>query len=353
MNILKISDSSCRIRVDDQDDLWALSKVCRKGVQIGMLSHRRDSTTGSTDGGRAKEAERKAMWIVLIIEHTEFHTFSESLRTTGIITEAPIDQGSHHTHSIELHSEIELQWQNNIPVEDRELLRKAADVGSKAKVLLIVVENDEIQLFEVTANGLRDGTQFNLRGGGKREGDSAFTRESFFEDTAKETFLVVRPGMPLLLCGPGSARETFAAALKKVGCKETIRTVSTSIGGRAAANEVLREGLANDILGEHTMVRQTRLIEDALERVGTNGAVAYGGLEILNATEQGAVETLIINADLLRSETELCVDKPWSIISEMVLSSGGEIEQSSTDHDAGAQLLGFGGAIALLRWKLE
>ena len=96
MKILKISDSSCRIRIDDQDDLWALSKVCRKGVQIGMLSHRRDSTTGSTDGGRAKEAERKSMWIVLIIEHTEFHTFSESLRTTGIITEAPIDQGSHH-----------------------------------------------------------------------------------------------------------------------------------------------------------------------------------------------------------------------------------------------------------------
>ena len=52
-----------------------------------------------------------------------------------------------------MHSEIELQWQNNIPIEDRELLRKAADVGSKAKVLLIVVENDEIQLFEVTANG--------------------------------------------------------------------------------------------------------------------------------------------------------------------------------------------------------
>ena len=353
MKILNISDSSCRVRVDDIDDLWALAQVCRKGVQIGMLGHRRDSSTASKVGDRAKEAERKAMWIILDINHNEFHSFSESLRTTGIIIEAPIDQGSHHTHSVELFSEIELKWQNTIPLEDRELLKKTADSGSKAKVLLIVVENDEIQLFEVTANGLKEGALFNLRGGGKREGDSESTRDSFFEETARETLLIVRPGMPLLLCGPGSARETFATALRNKGCTETIRTVSTSIGGRAAANEVLREGLANDILGEHTIVRQTKLIEEALTRVGTQGAVAYGGLEILNATEQGAVETLIIIAEMLRDETELCVDKPWSLISEMILSSGGEVEQSSTDHDAGAQLLGFGGAIALLRWKME
>ncbi len=353
MKILQLSDSSCRIRVDDQDDLWVLAQVCRKGIQIGMLGHRRDSTTGNKDGGRAKETERKTMWIVLEIEQNEYHSFSESLRTTGIIIEAPIDQGRHHTHSIEMNSEIQLNWRDIIPIEDRELLQKSADLGAKVKVLLIVVENDEIQLFEVTPNGLKDGSEFNLRGGGKREGDSAPTRDSFFEDTAKETMLVVRPGMPLLLCGPGSARERFAEALKNAGCKETIRTVSTSIGGRAAANEVLREGLADDVLGEHTIVRQTRLIEDALSRVGTGGAVAYGALEILDAAEQGAVETLIILADLLRDETQYCVDKTWSTVSELVLESGGEVEQSSTDHDAGAQLLGFGGVIALLRWKLE
>ncbi len=95
------------------------------------------------------------------------------------------------------------------------------------------------------------------------------------------------------------------------------------------------------------------MIEEALSRVGTEGAVAYGALEILNAAEQGAIETLIIIADLLRDETQLCVDRTWSTISELVLSSGGEVEQSSKDHDAGAQLLGLGGVIALLRWKLE
>ena len=50
----------------------------------------------------------------------------------------------------------------------------------------------------------------------------------------------------------------------------------TSIGGRAAANEVLSEGLADTLLGEHAIVEQVRAIEEALRRISTDGAVTYG-----------------------------------------------------------------------------
>ena len=43
----------------------------------------------------------------------------------------------------------------------------------------------------------------------------------------------------------------------------------------------------------------------------------------------------------------------WSSIAEVVEASGGRVIQASTEHDAGKQLEGMGGAIALLRWKLE
>ena len=58
MKILQISDSSCRIRVDDLDDLWVLAQVCRKGIQIGMLGHRRDSTTVNQEGRAKRQKER-------------------------------------------------------------------------------------------------------------------------------------------------------------------------------------------------------------------------------------------------------------------------------------------------------
>ena len=55
-------------------------------------------------------------------------------------------------------------------------------------------------------------------------------------------------------------------------------------------------------------------------------------------------------ADLLRSEDR---QSDWESISGAVEASGGKVIQASTEHDAGKQLEGMGGAIALLRWKLE
>ena len=43
----------------------------------------------------------------------------------------------------------------------------------------------------------------------------------------------------------------------------------------------------------------------------------------------------------------------WVKIASTVESSGGSLIQASVDHDSGQHLLGFGGAIALLRWKTE
>ena len=79
-----------------------------RGAEVGMLTHRRDSTTGTQEGGRSKQAERKPMWIALRVEETSFHPFSDNLRLQGLIVEGPVDIGSYHTHTIEIGSEIEI-----------------------------------------------------------------------------------------------------------------------------------------------------------------------------------------------------------------------------------------------------
>ena len=100
------------------------------------------------------------------------------------------------------------------------------------------------------------------------------------------------------------------------------------------------------------MVREIRAIEEALRRESVNGPVTYGLVPISGAASQGAVESLIIDASLLREGDESS-RKKWEDICSEIRSSRGAIIQASTDHDAGQQLLGMGGAIALLRWKLD
>ena len=350
MKRIKWLDEGIRLRIQSEDDLWILSKICRSGCLVGMLSHRRDSTTGTKEEGRAKSAERKPMWILLEVIENYFQSFTDNLRIHGTIKEAKIDIGSHHTHVISLGDEVEITRQGGFKKSDIALLKQGFDEQLRTKAGLIVIENDEVMIFQVSSHGIRDISHFSLRGGGKRIGDSSKIRKEFFEGVASEVMMVFQEEIPLILCGPGLTREQFEKDLVLKGVKNSITNVATSIGGRSAANEVLSEGLVDDFLGQHKLIEQIKLIERGLKEIATEGNVAYGSYEISLAAKEGAIEKLVLDANLLRTENTEENEK-WEGIVDDVNTSGGVVIQASVDHDSGKQLLGLGGALALLRWK--
>ena len=342
MQVVKREFGLYRIRIDCDDDLWTLARLCVKGRSIGMLGERRDQTTAGQEGGRAKAAERKKMWIKLAIESSEFQTFSDNLRVHGIIEEAQFDIGSHHTHIVEIRDEIELTSQQEFPKVDHDLIAQACSNSGKAKVVIIVVESDEAIMYEITGRGVREVSTWTMRGGGKYTGAklSEGVSKSFFEKISKEANDSIPEGTPIVICGPGHAREKLAPLIN--GPK---KLVATSMGGRGAANEVISEGLAGDILSEHAVVQETALLEEAWTRISTDGHVAYGREMIIKALEEGAIETLLITAELVREDN-------WESIISALDDIGAKLIQCSTDHDAGEQLVGMGGAVALLRFKV-
>ncbi len=70
MDILSRSPEEWRLRVRTVDDLWVLQRLIKPGMSMGMLGERRDQTTSGDEGGRAKQAERKKMWIQLLVQYT-------------------------------------------------------------------------------------------------------------------------------------------------------------------------------------------------------------------------------------------------------------------------------------------
>ena len=348
MKKIKNIEDGVRLQVQHEDDLWTLAQMVRPGCLIGMMGFRRDQSTGTQESGRAKAADRKPMWIVLNAESTEFQPFTDNLRIHGIISEAVMDKGSHHTHAVSPRDELEISWTGGISESDRSLLSEALQDSGRGRVAIAVVESDEILLFEIAQHGMRQvGDTFTLRGGGKREGKSTAIRNAFLKKVAEQASQAISADMPVVICGPGMAREQFDSLLKGTGVGHRTLNIGTSIGGRAAANEVMREGTADAVLGEFAMAKQVRLIEEGLARISTNGAIAYGRKELENAVTQGAVESLIIEAGMLRSDTF------WTDAASQVRATGGEVIQASSEHDAGEQLMGLGGAIGLLRWSME
>ncbi len=342
MQVLKRDFGLYRLRIDCEDDLWTLARLCVKGRGIGMLGERRDQTTAGVEGGRAKAAERKKMWIKLAIESNEFQTFSDSLRVHGIILEAQFDQGSHHTHIVAVRDDVEITANYEFPLVDKELIKQACNNSGKTKVVILVVESDEVILFEVSSRGIREVSTWTMRGGGKYTGAklSENASKTFFDKIANESNASILEGTPIVICGPGHARERLAPLING-----TKKLIATSMGGRGAANEVISEGLAGEILSEHAVVQETAMLEEAWKRISTDGPVAYGRQMIEKALEEGAIEKLLVTADLLRESN-------WESIVANLSDIGAELIQCSTDHDSGKQLLGIGGAIALLRFKV-
>ena len=354
MNILKRDLHEWRLRVETLDDLWVLARLARRGVSVAMLGERRDQTTAGEEGGRSKQADRKKMWIQLSVQTTEHQSFSDTLRIHGIIEEAPIDIGMHHTHMVELRDDLVLSNTKGFSEMDVQLLKESESASKQGQVALLVVEGDEIILYFITARGLRESATWTMRGGGKRgdlrqhERVASQFRQTIVDGLTQQ----LDEMMPLVLCGPGRNRDRMLEDLRGAGHRRPMLSVATSMGGRGAANEVLRDGLAGELLAQHRMVQEVTLLEEAWVRISTNGAVAYGGEAIKKAVQEGAVERLLILADLLRDDTSTCDGSPWSDLVEQITSFGGEIIQCSADHDAGEQLVGFGGAVALLRYSV-
>ncbi|MBJ23566.1 MAG: hypothetical protein CMB64_02735 [Euryarchaeota archaeon] len=355
MKILKQGFDFLKFRISSEDDLWTTAKLCNKGRRIGMLGERRDQTTAGLEGGRAKSAERKKIWIELNIEYTEFQTFSDTLRVHGIIHEAAFDKGSHHTHIVQIGDEIKISIDGEWPNEDLQLINTAKKYSNSSKVAIIVTELDEILLYEVTTHGLRDIATFTMRGGGKYSGNaekSSGIHKGFMEKVAIDIHKQLNKEIPLIICGPGMARENLEKMFNSINSGRTIRNIATSMGGRASANEILKDGLELDLLKNHTIIKEIELLEDAFTRIGKQGAVAYGEYELAKAMNEGAIDKLLILAELIRDEDALINNESWSKWVKKLNISGAELIQCSADHDYGLQLKSMGGAIALLRYIL-
>ena len=353
MHILNQDENHWKLRIESEDDLWVLARLASNGRHIAMLGERRDTTTAES-GSRAKAAERKKMWIELRILSTEYQSYSDTLRVHGTIVQAPMDIGSHHTHLIEVGDDIELIANGPFPDFDATLLKDAVDSSNKSNIAVVVAENDEIILFEITSRGLREGATWTMRGGGKR-GDvrtSESVAQSFQKQVVKEILAATSTNIPMILCGPGHAREKLKSVILEIEPERTLRLIATSMAGRAGANEIIREGLANEFLEDYAINKEMQLLEEVWARISSNGAVAYGQQDLARAMEEGAIETLLVAIDLLRDEETEIDGEVLSTWIRGLDDIGGKLVQCSTEHDAGEQLMGLGGVVALLRYKM-
>ncbi|WP_042703428.1 peptide chain release factor aRF-1 [Methanobrevibacter arboriphilus] len=206
-------------------------------------------------------------------------------------------------------------------------------------------------------------------------------------DHMNDAFLGIEDLKGIILGGPGHTKEEFLKGdyLQYELKNKVIATVDTSYTGEFGIREVIDKSM--DILEEMDVMQEKQLVQKFLkELIDERGLASYGEDEVRKNLQMGAVDTLLLSEDLIKTRStmeclncgnkvqvtykdpkageelicEKCnekmkVSEVKDLVDdfvEMAEELGSDVEIISTETEEGMQLFkAFGGIGAILRYR--
>ena len=144
---------------------------------------------------------------------------------------------------------------------------------------------------------------------------------------------------------PGFLKEQIAERLTEVepGLRKILKVFPTAESGRVGVDELLRSGKATQALLGSVAAEEAGLVEELIERLGGGSRAAVGVSEVQEASELGAVETLLV------SESGLADPTVGQILDRARIQHAHVLIVRS-EGESGRRLASLGGIGALLRF---
>ena len=327
---------------ENLDDLWHLKYVVEDGDTVSALTQRRvernDDMTRSTGG------ERETLDVELEVDDVEFARFANRLRVSGVIRscDRETEIGNHHTVNVERNDEITVtkDWK-----PDQLERIEEAEEADENEVAVATVEEGEAHVHTVRAHGVEERATLT---GTTGKGDDAAPRKELFGELA--SVLENTDADAVVLAGPGFTKRDAYDYMEE-NAPELAETVvvedTASVGGRGV-HEVLKRGAVERVAEEARVSEEARLVDELMERVGKEGAAAYGLDAVQDAVEYGAVEHLLVVDEFLRGHRNE-IDP----LIEGAEQKGGDVTVLSSEFEPGQRVDHLGGVAALLRYRLD
>jgi protein pelota len=332
-----------KFQVDNMDDLWHLYNIIEIGDLVLASTYRREEQ--KADKVRNERGEKKRVFLGIRVEKMEFHEFDSRLRITGVIEQGPQDLGAHHTLNVEegeVLTAVKLHWKDS--ALDR--IKRALDDSKRPTIVFVSIENDEATIAVMRQYGMQNLATIYGPAGGKMYEQK--TDDDFYLEIIEKVSQLVTTGVPLVILGPGFAKETLVALGKQKAPSAfgSAHVYHTGQAGMAGVHELMKRGMGAEILEGSRVAEETNMVEKVLEEIAKEGPVAYGPKEVEEAVRSGAVETLLVLDPLLR-------EKDLEAMMYAVESSRGKVMVVSEHHEAGKKLEALGSMAALLRFRLK
>jgi protein pelota len=334
-----------KILLESMDDLWHLFNVIEKGDLVFAQTYRREEK--KTDKLRPERGKKKPMRLGIEVEDIEFHEFSDRLRVHGIIKEGPQDIGSYHTLNLaegDKLSIIKAEWKGH----HLNRVEEAVSATKQPLVIFITIDYDEAYFAYLRQSGVQEVAHITTEGSGKRYKRSPETKKNFYSEILQKLEGMVKGPTPLVILGPGFAKEEFFEFAKELRPEVFSHSVVSGTGqvGLPGIHEALKEGLAPKILKDTRVGYETSLVEELLAEISKEGNYAYGRKEVEDAVISGAAKVLMVTDTLVR-------EKKVDDLLKTATDKRSEIAIINAHTDCGKKLESLGGVGAILRYKLH
>ncbi len=334
---------------ENVDDLWHLAHVLEPGDLVEGDTTRRIQR--DDDRMRDTGGQREHLHVTLEVEDVEFARFANRLRVSGVIVGCSREDqlGAHHTINVEEHDEITVEKQ--FKPDQTERLEEATEAAENPDVAIATVEEGAAYVHTVQQYGTEEYASFTKPTG---KGEYSRPRNELFAELGEA--LSHLDADAVILAGPGftknDARDYIDAEFPDV--LESASVVDTSAAGDRGVHEVLKRGAVDEVQKETRISREADLIDRLTENIAQGAKATYGPEDVAEAAEFGAVETLLVVDERLRTERQ--GEGDWSIdvndVIESVERQGGDVVVFSSEFAPGEQLSNLGGIAAILRYRL-
>lgn len=341
-----------KLQADTADDFWVLSQVIESKDLVTGRSFRKVKL-GGPEGKAA--VIKKPVTLTIEVEKVEFSPYSASLRISGLVREGPEDvpHGSHHTIEVEEGTVIKIKKEHLYGYQIDKI--EEAAKGKVGGVLICVLDREEAGFALLKQYGYEWLSE--IAGNVEKKGLDEKRESTFYADIVKQVAeYVSRYKIEHIIIGsPAFWKEELMKELKKkhpeLASKVTLATCCES--GREGLNEILKRDEVKTVLQQQRVSKEMRLVDELLAGISKESLAAYGMKDVKEASEAGAVKTLLVADSLIQKLRQDKKFEPLDYIMRLVDKSKGEIVLVSSEHGGGKELLGLGGIGAILRYKMK
>ena len=289
-----------KLRLETPSDLWRIARLVRPGDRAGASTTRRDPEAPEEVAGA--ERSRRRVFLTVRVEQVEFHGFSKHVRITGPIVEGPFDIGRHHTLDVTEGDEVAVS-KARISAADRTILDEALRREGDPAILLAAVDWGDSSIVRLRGRSVEPVVDLRRTIAGKRfeaaQGEK--DRKAYIEELLQILRREGGSAVALVLAGPGFLKEELMRRLAEADppLAAKTRVYPASESGRVGVNEILKSGRATEALRGNVAAEEAEVVERLVRSLATGVRAAVGPVEVLEAVDAGAVETLLVSETLL------------------------------------------------------